>query len=153
MNSPLISLLMSGIILACTGCEVTKELATLQGRLDSRKVLDLSNTQTTDAELEQFKECTSLEYLCLRDTQITDAGVKHLKGLTNLEYLNLSNTQVTDTGLEHLKDLPNLAALILASTQITNAGLQRLSTAMLSGRFRASRFHPPSPPPTGERRQ
>ena len=48
----------------------------------------------------------------LGDTQITDAGLEHLKGLTSLQILGLAGTQVTDAGVKDLeKALPDVCIL------------------------------------------
>jgi len=61
----------------------------------SRGKLDLSGTQTTDADLARRLEgLTSLQELNLQDTQISDAGLVHLKDLTSLRSLNLSRTKI-----------------------------------------------------------
>jgi Leucine-rich repeat (LRR) protein len=52
---------------------------------------------------------TNLSVLDLQDTQVTDAGLEHLKGLPNLSVLSLQGTQVTDAGVNELKgSLPGL---------------------------------------------
>ena len=44
----------------------------------------------------------------LGNTQVTDAGLVHLRGLTRVKSLNLHNTQVTDEGVKKLQQaLPN----------------------------------------------
>ena len=62
----------------------------------------------------------------LNDTQVTDAGLEHLRGLTNLVWLWLNNTPVTDAGLEHLRGLTNLQWLRLDNTPVTDAGVKKL---------------------------
>ncbi len=89
--------------------------------------LDLSGTQTTDADLaERLEGLTTLRELNLDKTQITDKGLVHLRGLSSLQNLSLCNTQITDAGLMHLKDLIQLKLLHLHETQVTDAGLLRL---------------------------
>ena len=52
---------------------------------------------------------TCLKWLDLSNTEITDAGLEQLKGLKKLEKLDLSNTKVTNAGVKDLqKTLPNL---------------------------------------------
>ena len=46
--------------------------------------------------------------LDLSNSDITDAGLKHLAGLTALEWLNLDGTGITDAGIKDLRaSLPN----------------------------------------------
>ena len=90
------------------------------------QIVDLRNTQVTDAGLAQLKRLTNLKTLGLSWTQVTDAGLVHLEELTGLESLGLSWTRVTDAGLVHLKELPNLDTLWLKNTRVTDAGLVHL---------------------------
>ena len=63
-----------------------------------------NQTHTKPKVLKQYlKGLTSLEELDLSDTQITDAGLEDLKGLTRLEELYLHGTQVTDAGIKELR--------------------------------------------------
>ena len=72
------------------------------------QILDLSNTQITDAGLVHLKELTKLEELYLVGTNVTDDGLVHLKEMNNLQKLSLKFTKVTDAGIAELKQaLPN----------------------------------------------
>ena len=86
-------------------------------------ILQLANTQVTDAGLVHLKDLRELQFLSLDDTKVTDAGLVHVKDLQGLERLYLVNTQVTDAGLVHLKNLKGLRWLALNETQVTDAGL------------------------------
>ena len=55
-----------------------------------------------------FKEFTGLRVLNLDNTNVTDAGLAHLRGFTQLQELQLDNTQVSDAGLVNLQGLANL---------------------------------------------
>ena len=123
--------------------------------LDKLKVLDLYNTQVTDAGLVHLKGLNLKELtipksaqtdlglkhylaaieprsvLYLRDWGgVTDAGLVHLKGMTNLRELDLYRTKVTGAGLVHLKGLTNLQKLTLRGTKITDAGVAELQQAL-----------------------
>ena len=107
---------ISGVIIALglalfTGCgdkgskqgrdsmaAIAKEL----GGSFSSGILDLSDTEVTDAGLEQLKGVTGLEALAL-GAKVTDAGLEHLKGLTELTFLQLFGTKVTDNGVDKLQ--------------------------------------------------
>ncbi|MHC4111897.1 MAG: redoxin family protein, partial [Planctomycetota bacterium] len=105
--------------------ELPKKFPTESLKLTDK--LDLSSTQTTDADLAQRLEgLTSLQELNLSRTQITNKGLTHLSGLTSLRKLFLSNTQITDAGLAHLKNLTSLQSLCLHDTQVSDAGLAHL---------------------------
>lgn len=102
------------------------ELAAL-GQFKSLEVLEVVNTQITDATLARLAKLSNLKELNLNLTQTTDAGLAHLAGLKKLEKLNLFKAEVTDGGLAHLKGLTNMAELDLRYTKITGAGLKYLS--------------------------
>jgi hypothetical protein len=71
-------------------------------------MLNLCNTQVTDAALEHVKELANLETLNLCNTNVTDAGMEYLKGLTKLRLLNVCGTRVTDAGVKHFKKMTNV---------------------------------------------
>jgi len=55
-----------------------------------------------------LKGLTLLQVLNLLDTQVTDAGLEHLKGLTSLLKLNVNLTRLTLAAVDELhKALPN----------------------------------------------
>ena len=91
------------------------------------EVLQLSDTQVTDADLEHLNNLSSLQMIFLSNTPVTDAGLKHFKNLTALQDLSLQYTHVTDTGLEHLKHLSALEGLSLRNTKVADAGLKYLN--------------------------
>lgn len=87
--------------------------------------------------------------LAISDTQITDAALEDLAGftglpelsLTSLEHLDLGCTQITDAGLKHLDGLTRLKTLTLGYTGITDAGIRdgrpRMSEERLSADARS----------------
>lgn len=100
--------------------EAVKRLGGSVGQ--NRKVVSLSSTRVTDAELKGLAALTSLTKLDLTDTKVTDAGLKQLAALKGLTGLNLSNTKVTDAGLNELVALKRLTTLTLVTTKVTDAG-------------------------------
>jgi hypothetical protein len=98
--------------------------------LPKLRMLELVDTNMTDAGLAQLAGLKHLEFLSLSGTDITDAGLEHLKGLTKLQTLWLAGTQVTDAGLEHLKGLTQLQVLYLAETKVTDEGVKKLQQAL-----------------------
>ncbi len=61
--------------------------------------------QATDAELEQLKGLSQLEWVDLNGTNVTDAGLDNLRGLSQLQSVELNATQVTDEGVESLHEV------------------------------------------------
>lgn len=92
--------------------------------------LKLSDTDISDATLNQVAKLKNLQKLHLEQTHITDAGLKQLNGLTNLEYLNLYGTAITDAGLTELTTLKNLKTVYLWQTNVTDQGVTDLKKAM-----------------------
>lgn len=90
------------------------------------RLLDLSSTGITDANLVYIKGIISLEELDLFNTAVTDRALVHVAGLSNLKSLSLAWTQVTDAGMEYLVNLGNLEVLDLGKTRITDHGLESL---------------------------
>jgi len=66
----------------------------------------------------------------LGDTQVTDAGIAHLRELRELRALSLSGTQVTDGALAHVSALRSLEVLDLTGTQVTDEGVEGLHQAL-----------------------
>ena len=68
-----------------------KAIKQLRGRVEQNgKVVDLSSTQVTDAELKELAALKNLTTLDLSDTRVTGAGIKELAALKNLTTLHLS---------------------------------------------------------------
>src|SRR4051794_307103 len=72
----------------------------------SLKVLDLHESQATDASLAVVGDLASLETLDLYEANVTDAGIARLKGLKNLKRLGMSDANLGDESLTYLKNLP-----------------------------------------------
>ncbi len=62
--------------------------------------------------------------------QVTDADLENLRGMTKLEYLDLSGTQVSDAGLERLRGMTQLEELYLYGTEVSDAGAEKLRQAL-----------------------
>ena len=66
---------------------------------------NLAGKQATDVTLRHVGTFNSLE---LTNTQVTDAGLEQLKGMTKLRVLQLGGTRVTEAGVAKLqKALPS----------------------------------------------
>ena len=90
--------------------------------------VDFRETDLDDADLERLHLAVldDLRLLDLSETEISDAGLAHLKGLTHLQVLNLGGTDVTDAGLLYLADMRELKSLTLPRG-VSDAGLAHLS--------------------------
>ncbi len=89
--------------------------------------LDLSNTQITDALLSNPSWLRGLQRLSLNNTLVTDTGLASLKGLDRLQLLWVNETAVSDAGLAQLAGLTGIQSLGLNKTEVTDAGLVHLS--------------------------
>jgi hypothetical protein len=108
--------------------------------------LDLSDSQTTDADLKSLKSLTKLTSLRLCRTQVTDAGLEHLTGFVELRSLELHATVISDVGLEHLKGLKKLTFLLLKRTNVTEAGVHKLQKGLPGCLISHSPLNPPPSP-------
>src|SRR3990172_6123654 len=72
---------------------VSKGISYIIKQIIPRLVIDLSNTNITDAGLVHLKGVHTID---LSETNITDIGLMHLKGVHKI---NLSGTNITDAGL------------------------------------------------------
>ena len=67
-----------------------KAIKQLGGRVEQDgKVVDLSYTKVTDADLKELAALKNLTTLDLSDTSVTGAGIKELAALKNLTTLHL----------------------------------------------------------------
>ena len=72
---------------------VIKAIKQLHGRVEQNgKVVDLSGTEVTDAELKVLAALKDLTTLNLFHTRVTGAGLKELAALKNLTTLHLGGT-------------------------------------------------------------
>ena len=111
--------------LVLRGCPITDAgIATLAGsRLE---LLDLADTEVSDAGLARLGEYRSLRLLRLAGCDITDAGLAHLQDLNALEVLDLADTRTSDAGVALIRGIGRLRALDLADTRISGQGMLHL---------------------------
>ena len=91
------------------------------------RVLDLSTTNVTDADLALLAKCETLTRVRLNATAVGDIGAATLARLPNLSDLDSSNTAFSDVGLLDLAMLPGLRRLDVRSTGVTDDGLALLA--------------------------
>ncbi|MBC8352870.1 MAG: hypothetical protein H8E66_12820 [Planctomycetes bacterium] len=97
--------------------------------LEQLKVLDLSGSNITDADLGAFANTSQLETFKLNETQVSDDGWAKLPRFPELQHLGLSNTEITRLTLEAL---PKLDALEIERTPLESLRLVDLPMLTLS---------------------
>ncbi len=92
--------------------------------------VDLTGCEFQDLDLVVLKQLPRLRSLGLSDTNVTDAGLENLKDLVDLEELELGRRKrenLSDIGIAHLKNLKKLKSLWIYNSTITDAGMLQLS--------------------------
>ena len=89
-------------------------------------LIDLKETQVTDAGIEHLSRCPGIIHLFLAKNRITDRCLKALGSLPLLSTLSLADTALTDAGMAQLTRAKNLTHLRLAGTRVTGRGLNSL---------------------------
>jgi Leucine Rich repeat len=113
--------------LTLTGWDKT-DYSVLLARPDT-VVLQMANSDVTDATLEYLKPMTKLRELDLNDTHITDAGLAEIKEKP-LAVLRLRNTAITDAGFrDQLSSLETLTELDLRGTAVAPATFREWKSA------------------------
>jgi Leucine-rich repeat (LRR) protein len=92
--------------------------------------IDLTNSNVTDAALENLTVVEELQSLTLHGTKISNEGLNHLVALKSLKELDLSNTNINDEGLKLLANIKTLEKLHLHTTAVTNNGLKDFRAAV-----------------------
>ncbi len=96
-------------------------------RLVHLRRLDLSRTNTTDADLKHLAGLKQLRFLNLHFTKITDKGLKYVGAHPELRVLDLYYNNISDVGIKELEGLEKLRVFSLGKTKITGAALQHLA--------------------------
>ncbi|REK31565.1 MAG: hypothetical protein DWQ42_00295 [Planctomycetota bacterium] len=89
--------------------------------------LKLSNTPTSDRELEAIARLDGLRRLSLSGTRVTDRGIAALAALVGLESLDVSRTRVTGRTLSALSGLTSLRVLGLNDCRLTDRSMRALA--------------------------
>jgi len=88
--------------------------------------ISLRRSKVGDEDFRLVALFTTLQVLELDETEVTDAGISHLSALTGMESLNLVKTQITDEALRYLSRMKQLKKLDITLTAISGAGLRYL---------------------------
>ena len=91
------------------------------------KVLDMRDTETTDAGLAQLLDLANLESLRLDSCAIVGRGIEQLKSAPHLHLLDLSNIPATDSLLEHVTALANLQVLLIDNMYMNDTSTNRFA--------------------------
>jgi hypothetical protein len=98
----------------------------LHAKTDLR-LLWISQTQISDAGMDEIAPLVELRHLYLSETKVTDEGIKKLGKLSNLEYFYAKKLPLSDDGLATLKAAKNLTYLDLSHTKITDKSLDAIA--------------------------
>ncbi|HCS52066.1 MAG TPA: hypothetical protein DIW81_10805, partial [Planctomycetaceae bacterium] len=93
--------------------------------------VDFSDTNFSNAHLEQICQNDRLQSINLAETSITDNGLICLKKMRQLKQLNLNKNKITEAGLHYLEGLVSLRDLSLGGTPLTGAALKWLQRLVL----------------------
>jgi hypothetical protein len=96
-------------------------------RFKNLQELYLRNVPVSNGMLKRLKEFKRLRSLELGATGVTNEGLKEIAGLSELRHLSLRGTKVTGASLKDLVGLKNLSTLDLSQTGVTDEGLKHLS--------------------------
>ena len=89
------------------------------------KWLMLSETQITDASLDNFLGCENLEKMNLKNTSISNASITKINKLKKISYLNIVGTKITDAGLLQLIPAQEDIQIYCWNTGITENGIKQ----------------------------
>ena len=112
--------------LRCTQID-DEELALMVTRIKQIEMLDLNDTNITEAGIKNLCELSYLAELRIKDcTQIDNSALLHLSKLAGLKLLNIKGTNITLDGLLEMNSIPTLEELYFSSYQEDHHQLQRL---------------------------
>jgi len=95
--------------------------------LPRAEILDLTDTNVTDAALPFIAGMRDLNFLLLVHARVSDCGICSLPTFEDLEFLYLNDTRVGDESIAWIRKLPMLRHLELQGTRVTDQGLIQLS--------------------------
>jgi internalin A len=122
---------------------VIEAIKRLHGTVEQNgKVVGLSSTEATDADLKHLAALKNLSILNLTETRVTNAGLEHVAALRNLttltvlrprpQFLDASEParmlSLNDAGMKELAALRNLTTLSLSVDNVTATGLKEFAS-------------------------
>ena len=102
-----------------------KDAAVIEKVAPQTKWLMLSETQITDAALDNIVGCENLEKMNLKNTSISNASITKVNKLKKISYLNIVGTKITDAGLLQLIPAQEDIQIYCWNTAITENGIKQ----------------------------
>ena len=93
-------------------------------------ILDLTNSEVSDAGLDYLKKFPNLKKLTLENSQkISSEGVRKLENIVSLEHLNLVGVNIDDSALDSIGKMESLLEVYLFRTGVSEDAVNNLKAA------------------------
>ena len=90
-------------------------------------ILDLTNSEVSDAGLDYLKKFPNLKKLTLENSQkISSEGVRKLESIVSLEHLNLVGVNIDDSTLDSIGKMESLLEVYLFRTGVSEDAVNNL---------------------------
>ncbi|MET2984675.1 c-type cytochrome domain-containing protein [Aureibaculum conchae] len=109
-----------------------KDFETISKISNQIAVLDLGNTQITDAIIEKLTTLKHLTVLKLDNTKITGATLNKLSSLEHLKSINLTHTEFNSNYLNDLADFKSLEKVYLFNTNVESDAVKSLNNGKVT---------------------
>lgn len=90
------------------------------------ELADFKENKSTAQSIEILARMDEVKMLILSLSDVSDAEIARLKDVRGLKHLWLNNTRVTDSCIDDLGEIEDLETILLGGTSITPQGLERL---------------------------
>lgn len=95
-------------------------------KLSQLKILNLPQSEISDADLIQLAKLPKLIQLRIESHQVTDASIQELAKSTSLLRLHLIGCPITDNAVALLGEIPQLESLYLDNIAFSDAAIEKL---------------------------
>jgi len=93
-------------------------------------ILDLTNSEVTDAGLDNLQKFPNLKKLTLENSKkVSSEGVRKLEKIVSLEHLNLVGVSLDDSALDSIGKMESLLEVYLFRTGVSEDAVNNLKTA------------------------
>ena len=93
-------------------------------------ILDLTNSEVTDAGLDHLQKFPNLKKLTLENSKkVSSEGVRKLENIVSLEHLNLVGVSLDDSALDSIGKMESLLEVYLFRTGVSEEAVNNLKTA------------------------